>query len=417
MKTNFKKMTLIAIAAIAMISCSKDDTITKDSSSDATPISVSIALTEKNDNARSVAAPVSQVAVNFNSGYVIFTNSLGIVNKVTQIIPGSYPGSPSTDEEAAKAAGTKVWLEDMKVVTVGGEIKNVPAAATKVYIVGNLPFDVNAPAVSENISAIKDRVIRIASQTNGEGSVANVTLYGDGATLETRQTPVNSKYAKVEVNPIASRIEIGKISYSSITGFVTRFQIDGIFVNHYYPQMSLSGKTSVALVNNNMAADNTEANVIYQSGSYYNETALYDFDADGIGYDVNSSISWSAADPNVSGTKNVWAYNVLAPKSCDGIEVAALAAPHVVIRLSNFATTGDKDGVVYPGTQYLTIKKFLKAGTTEVIESFQPGWVYFITNLAFNESNLTDIPEQETVTAYVEAVLMSWTREEVDYEL
>lgn len=415
MKTNFKTMAVIALSAIiTMASCTKDNNaIGKDGGNDATPINVSIALTEKNAVFRSVAAPANVATVNFKDGYVIFVNNVGVVNKVTQIVSGSFADETAGDKDAAKAVGTKAWLDDMKI-SGGSEIKNVPASAIKVYIVGNLPSGVTAPALAENISDIKDRVIDFASQSNSEGNVADVTLYGDGVTLTAHSSISGAKYAQVEVNAIASRIEIGSISYSSATSFVSRFQIDGIFVNHYYSQMSLSGVVSKD-IENNLVDDNAEANTVYSNSSAYTVAALYDYYMNGIGFKV-SETSWSAADPFDSNDKNVWAYNVLAPKSCDGIVVGALTAPHVVIRLSNFTTTGDNPSKVYPGTQYLTVKKFREKGTNNVIESFKPGVVYFITDLTFNESNLTDIPEQEAVTVYVEAKLMSWSRQEVDWE-
>lgn len=400
------------VAAIGMISCAKEGDnggIVNDK-----PISVALTLTE-NTASRAVAQPVAEETVDFSSGYVIFTNGVDIINKVTEIAAGSYVDSP---DAAAKAEGTKVWIEDMK--TNDGEIKNVPAAATKVYIVGNLPAGVTPPALTENISAVKDRVINFASQGNAIGSVADVTLYGDGVVLTAHPNldlaAAGMKYAKVYVNAIASRIEIGSISYSNpATEFVTGFQIDGIFINHYYPQMSLSSKVSEA-VTHNAPINNTAADDMYVPGSPAYPVAasgkLFDYDSgtDGLGERI-TDISWKAA-----ATTDVWAYNVLAPTSFDGTKVTALATPHIVIRLSNLTTlSDDMPAKVYPGTQYLTVKEFRKTGTNTVIESFTPGYIYYITNLTFNESNLTDIPEAVSVTVYVEAVLMTWTREEVSW--
>lgn len=397
-------MAIVAIAAaIGMVSCSKDGN-NGGTDIDGRPMSVSLTLTQK-PAPRSVADPITdKEAVTFGSGYVIFTNSLGIINKITEIVPGSY----TSGDDAAKATGSKVWLEDMKVPG-GGEIKNVPAAATMVYIVGNLPAGKYTPVVSENISVVKNLLISISSQSNSAGSVADVTLYGDGATLT---TDGDVKRATVTVDAIASRIEIGKISYNG-AGLVEAYQIDGIFINNYYPSMSLASVVSAAIINNT-PADNAAADAIYKFGSTDYPAAesgkLYDYDADGLGYDAGSSLIWSTADPS---DKKVWAYNVLAPKTFEGI---AIAAPHIVIRLSNLVTADDNgDNKVYPGTQYLTVKEFRKVKTTEVIEKFEPGYIYFIKDLTFDESNLTDFPEMGTVTAYVEAKLMSWTRQEVEW--
>lgn len=420
MKSNFKPTAIAAIAALVSVSLSSCTKSGDDNGSgridNDKPITVSLVLTEK-AGSRAVAAPVNHdVAVTFKSGYVIFTNNLDIVNKVTEIVSGSYSDDQSAEKEAARSAGTKVWLDDMKIPG-GGEIRNVPGSATMVYIAGNLPTDVAAPRPAENISDVKDRIIRVSSQRDAAGSVDSVTLYGNGTPLTDLPEVANAKYAQVDVKPVASRIEIGKISYSNsnTTPFVTGFRLDGIFINYYYPQMSLAGKVSTALVNN-APIDNTAADAMYSSP--YTDAALFDYNESGIGYDAGSSVSWSAADSRQTGDKNVWAYNVLAPTSFDGT-VTALAAPHIVIRLSNFTTTGDDtEGQykTYSGTQYLTVKEFRKKGATEPLKSLEPGFVYFITELTFNESNLTNVPETQAVTAYVEAVLMTWQRQEVDWE-
>lgn len=408
-------MAIMAITAvIGMSSCSKGNDNGGDTARNGEMTSVSIVLSE--GTTRAVAAPEEAKAVNFKSGYVLFTNSLGIINKVTEITDTELAA-----DDPARATGAKIWINDMKEVNKGGEIKNVPAAATTVYIVGNLPSGVTAPFLAEDISNVKDRVISVASQSNAAGSVADVTLYGDGAAIQATHPDVSisARYAKIDVNAIAARIEVGAVSYSNLqTNLITGFQIDGIFINYYYPEMSLASEVSTALINN-APANNTLANSVYTtaSGGAYNSAAasiLCDFDLDGLGYDVNG-ISKSAADLTATDPEdnNVWAYNVLAPVSEDGTVVTELEAPHVIIRLSNI-TTRDP-GKVYPATQYLTVREFREAGTPNVISEFKPGYIYFITNLTFDESNLTDVPEQDAVTVYVEAKLMTWSRQGVDW--
>lgn len=423
MKRNFKVMAMAAMAvAIGMSSCSNDNDNVVGVIDNGETTSVSIKLSE-GTKSRAVTAPVDEVPVNFKDGYALFVNGVGVINKVTQIAPGTYSESTVAGKETAEGNGTMVWLEDMKTSEMGAAIKNVPASAEKVYIVGNLPTGVAAPALTEGINSVLDRIIVVGTQSNSEGSVADVTLYGDGADIEDMHPTLgaDTKYADVTVNAIASRIEIGAISYSnSATNFVTGFQIDGIFVNYYYPQMSLASKVSVGLINN-APGSNSVADGIYTtaSGGAYNDAAisvLCDFNATapGLGHSI-SSTSKSAAVPNADPEdKNVWAYNVLAPKSVDGATVAALEAPHVVIRLSGLTTKDDvTPGSVYTTTQYLTVKEFRDVTTEELISSFDPGYIYFIKNLTFDESNLTPIPEEEPVTVYVEAKLMTWSRKEV----
>lgn len=416
MRNFFKTMALAAMATvIGMSSCSKENDNTGGGGGidNGETTSVNIVLSQES---RAVTTPAEHgAAVNFKSGYVLFTNDLGIITKVTEIT--------ETEPSAAdKEAGAKVWIEDLKTPNVGGEIKNVPASADKVYIVGNIPAGVEEPVLTENITDVKNRVITIISQSNPEGSVADVTLYGDGQTLSTHPSVDGAKYAKVNVNALAARIEIGKVSYFNAQDddLLTGFRIDGIFVNYYYPQMSLSSKVSTARINNT-AVDNTAANAIYiptPSGAYKtaDQGKLYDYDGGGLGYTSASGLSKSAANPTDPDDENVWAYNVLAPLSVDGTAVTELESPHIIIRLSNIVTVDDNiDNPMYETTQYLTVKEFRNASTGLPISSFAPGYIYFINDLTFDESNLTDIPEEEAITVYVEAILMTWSRQEVEW--
>lgn len=414
MKIKFKIMTVAVLSAmIGLASCSKDSGEKTGGPDNNETTSVSLQLT-KSVSSRAVGGAAKEEAVDFNSGYVIFTNNVGVINKVTTIAPGDYPSSPGQADQDAKEAGTKVWLGELESAG-GSEIKNVPAAAQFVYIAGNLPTGSTVPAITMNISTFNSQLLSVFSQSNATGSVADVTLYGGGVQLSAHGTITGAKYAKVKVDAVASRLEISKISYESSTNLITGFQIDGIFVNHYYPEMSLSSEVSTEL-KNNAPADNTAADAMYMaaaSGAYKtaDNGTIYDYDTDGIGVKI-TDVSWKA-----NATTGVWAYNVLAPKTFAS-PVTAITTPHIVVRLSDITTKDDVDDNdrVYKTTQYLTVKDFKLKGQSNPMGAFVPGYIYYITDLKFDESNLTDTPEAKPVTVYVEAELMEWKRAEVEWE-
>jgi hypothetical protein len=110
----------------------------------------------------------------------------------------------------------------------------------------------------------------------------------------------------------------------------------------------------------------------------------------------------------------VWAYTIFAPTSVDGTTVTAIDNQRVIVRLNNVTTKDDVTGTpVYATTQYLTVRRFVNKtnGNTVTIE---PGHVYRITSLAFDESDLSPIPNEQTVTVYVEVSVMQWTTDDVD---
>lgn len=406
MKMKFM-MVAAAVAVIGTTACVKESGADVDN----TPTSVGLKLVDDTELTRASAAPVQNVAVTFNSGYVFFTNDVDVIVKRTKIETGSYVSGADLDDDAAYAAGNKVWINDLKTTDNGGIINNVPGSAVKVYIAANLPqAEANVPTVAANISAVKALVVTAGNQGNAQGNVNNVTLYGDGVALGTHPSLANTKYAKVSVNAVGARIEINKISYDAANyTLLTGFQVDGIFVNQYYTEMSLDSKVDVTKLSNIQPADATAADAAFKSGvaPYTTAGVLFDYNAAGIGVDATggSKLGWTAN----SGT-NVWAYNVLAPKTAT--TAATLVAPHVVIRLSGIT---DANSLYAGKTQYLTVKEFKKASDKSVITTFLPGYVYYITDLVFNESHLTNVPEEETLTVYVEAKLMTWTRQEVEW--
>ncbi len=408
MKINFRMMAAAAMTAmLALGACSKEDVGSTDNGETAV---FSLKLSQASESTRAVADAATENVVSFNTGYVIFSNNAGGIVKVTEIIAGT----PTADQITA---GSHVSITALKTATTGAKIENVPSSSKNVHIIGNLPSGVPVPAIGNNINTYKATALTIQSQSNAAGSTADVMLFGESdiKTAASHATLTDGDlYATVSVDAIAARIEIGSIAYDNGADpdFITAFNIDGIFVNYYYPSMSLDSKVTTALVNN-APADNATADKWYNpadaASKYPTATpaALYDYKtAASLGVALTSPETGWKADA----TTKVWAYNVLAPTSF-GSPVTALAAPHIVIRLSSIVATTPS---VYTTTQYLTVKEFKNTETGTVIDKFEPGMIYYITKLTFNESNLTDVPEQGTVSVFVEAKLMEWERVAVE---
>jgi hypothetical protein len=355
---------------------------------------------------RSVASSVATgTKVTFTSGYAIFTNSAGIIIKVTDIVSAAATTQPTTAEIAA---GDKVAIAN--ATSTGLAINQVPADADKVYIIANLPSGFSAPVINENISAVKQSVVSVTSQGDAnDGTINNVTLYGDGATLTKSGSTAT---ATVTLNAIDARIEIGKVSYVSTGTYVTDFTLDGIFLDNYYPSMQLAGIAHVSTASV-AVTDNADANAKYADNGTTTSGFPYVTANKGILYDYPSAIAISTPPAVAAGSSKVWAYNVLTPASSTSFvsPVTAIQNPRIVVRLSDISTSdGALDGV----TRYLTVNKFLKSGTTEEV-AFAPGYIYCIDNLTFDDSHMKPVPNEGTVTATVTVSLMEWTSQDVDW--
>lgn len=413
---NIKTMAIAAVAVIGMTACQKNGGSEPETDGAGT---VSIALSQElGAKTRAVGAPqTANSAVTLNDGWVIFTNDANSVNKVVEIATGTYAVDTDPNKATAQANGTKVWLGDM-TATGGSAINNVPAAATRVWIAGNLN-GLTPPALGENITAIKGRTVAFGTQNNATGTTANVTLWGgkddhtDAPALlsDNTLTPLpGDKYAKVAVDAVAARIELGSIVYENSTNFVTAFRLNGIFLNKYYPTMTLNSEASSNV--NWQPADATIAATMFAGGSaeypLAASGALYDYNASGIGTAVSPGVGYNA------GGTNVWAYNVLAPQTF--VSPLTAMTPQLIVRISNITTPTDPN-FYGSSDQYLTVKTFKEATAPyNTVASFQPGYVYYITKLAFDESHLTPVPNQAEVIAYVEAQMMQWQRTEITGE-
>jgi hypothetical protein len=332
---------------------------------------------------RAVEAGVeAETTVAFTAGYALFVNSgSGLIVKVTELTADAPTSADIT-------AGTKVQVSSSMT------INKVSAGADKVYIIGNLPSGVlsTAPAVNATIASVNATSIAIATQADE----TKATLYGSANVTKSE----SSITATVALKAIDSRIEIGKISYSGT--YLTGWNLDGIFLDHYYPTMGVGGTANSDLFSETVA-NNAAADL-----KYTDNVAPYLTAAAGILYDWNSTPTAATGTPLAvaPASSKVWAYNALTPAS----NIAA-NNPRIIIRLSSLTNA---DGSAYSGeTRYLTVKKFLDSSTNAEV-TFTQGKIYKIANLSFTDNNLAPIPNESSVTVSVSVTAMQWDVQNVN---
>lgn len=394
-------MKKIAIAAVALLtslaSCSNDD-VSPGSLTDAEVKGVYVKMENAPRlNTRSDAASgVDQKAV-LTTGVVVFVNS-GMITRYVNI---------STTGATSYTAPTTGLVPTIDIATLSVEgVRFTNIKADKVYIIGNrtagqlrgLPVQAEDGKIlsgSKMTDLIKDsdNLLDITDPDDmGDGSHTNVPLYGVN-TLTKDPMEENDYKTTVVLAPIVARLEIKEIVASDIT-----FDLCGIFINNYYAQAQVDAETPTTNVptNNQHNPDNyLEA---------YQAPTLRDWSATCLGAKEGNATDGFSIKPLIG----PWGYNVFAAKN---LTAEDKNLPRIVLRMKNVKDAQEndvKDGSGAVSPKFITVKGF-NNGSTPITE-FKPGYVYSITKISFNKSNLTDEPELDgrVINAEVTVSVRSW---------
>ncbi len=117
----------------------------------------------------------------------------------------------------------------------------------------------------------------------------------------------------------------------------------------------------------------------------------------------------AAVDPAPEAKTKVWAYNVLPG-----------ATPHIVVRFSKVVVKDSYEQPSDPGEPevlttltgpdkplFITVRGFLN-GESEKITSFAVNNVYTLGDIAFDRSDLSEIPEDESLNVVVNVEMLKW---------
>ncbi len=407
MKIN--KFFAAAIAATTLFaSCSKEETGIVNNG-DERRVQVSIDRSAPNGTRATGSQVANGTDVTFGGGYLLFTNAGDVVTLVVEV----SDGDDAYDKDAQTVGIDQL---DKKINAAGVEIQAVPGASTKVYLVGNAPSGMTAPAVNDALSSYTATVL---SQLSTNGGVGDVSLFGGGALVKTsaEEAEVDQYESEFTVKPIAARFEIAAITGTPSENAETfTYQIDGIFIDRYYNQMQLSGG---ALAGDLKFNYNTVGRYVPDAAGSSYTTAM-----NKSVYDYNATAPGLANNTSFSPATGVWNYNLLAPTSAkDGDAVATVQMPAIIISISNVVVDGEE----WPGQYFLTIEKFydLVADTEPghegefingaLITQLAQGNVYVIDNIDFDETDLGD-PYIKTKRVAVKVNMMQWESKKIGWE-
>lgn len=376
MKKNFKCLAFMAAALlVGFSSCSNDNDNAGGNLDAKTPKNMKITINLP--GTRTEGPAQGKTTASFTFGDLYLTDAAGTIKAHYDI----------NSESGTETIGNTIKLADL---TKGVLLKNLPGDAIYVYLVGNTKvLDTNNQPeklpITGNISTVKALSLGIDSQVATEINgvlTNNVNLYGEttatnnnGELSEDGKTKLYK--ATITLAPTVARVELGSIK---ATGDIESFQVDGIFVDYYYPTASIDGTVDDATI----AKHNEVVNFMNTFAGY--PKSLYDWIT-------------KASDANVvapTKDKEVWGYNVFA-------SAAGSAVPRIIIRLSDVKAKTGK----YTGPQFITIKGLKENGT--LLGKIKAGSVYSLAaGLEFNEKDITVDPNTENIDVNVTVTVNPW---------
>jgi hypothetical protein len=341
-------------------------------------------------------------------GHIFFVeSSSGLITHYVELTVGGYESGKNVPRIAFD-----------KIKDTSGTIGNVPEESDWVYIIVNLPdgrvFDSPQGGwIGAKYEDITDLFITAEDLYDGTGGVKSVPVSGNAAIDKTTNPDVPA--VTVPLKAIASRFEIEKIALNTTVGVgdwesdyavANQFTVQGIYINNYYPSVSLSG----------------------------NYTDLVDAESDTLHYDVShKDFYWTEANygrylytvnagttadnTSLSATADkAWAYNLF-PNDLPGNKTK-FALPHIVLKITGLRVTSNNGLAVVTDAEsrpfdghniwYITVAGYLAPTPLTYLER---GVIYSIEDLTFPLSALTDQPEENVITVAITATTtIDWVR-------
>ncbi len=377
---HLKTVAAVAFAAMmTMASCNKDTGGLDGSEEGTTSVKIQVTY-PRNAGTRALGDKVTDgTLLTLKPGYIFFCNATGLIDTRVEIIA------------TGTAADGQVTLADINA----GEavIEGVSSGAKSCYIISNIPAAVASTLATEtNINAVLAKTLAVGDINSANGSVDDVAMYGMGTVSADIDVTggVGTPYTasvKVEIDALASRLQIGKISaVASGTGanevVITDFTVEGIYINHAWSEMTLgSVLAATPQIDNGMNGD-------YSATGYASYSVLRD----------NGGAATLDPRQLAAGTGKVWAYNLFPGE-----------AAHIIIKITNIAYKfGGVAQTPIAGPMYLTVDSFKLTSDSSEVTEFEPTNIYTLDNIAFDYTDLTERPYEETVDVLVEVTMMPW---------
>lgn len=327
-----------------------------------------------------------------------------------------------TDAEVATLKNTISTASSGNSITISG----VPSSAKFLYFMANIQTAVGQSFPLVEGTTSNDARLRVDRL---QGDATNIPMSGLSSAFIASGSDPLAYTTSVELTPIVSRIEIGKVSYQNvnseggpISSDFTAFKLAGVFVNNINQYVLLDGTPYL----------NAPVNIVNQA-SWATDWATYFTDNVHFPYFIGGSPSgpadWiensfsnyctpitaalafypdvtnGAISTDPGSPKKAWAYQVCPstiPASGQTTPVADI--PHIILKLTDITTVGNLVGST---TQYVTITKYKDTSNAPVLQ-FKKGNIYRIEDLTFNHTQATNKPYDKNINVTATVSVKSW---------
>ena len=290
----------------------------------------------------------------------------------------------------------KIPQSEIAQYTTGKEISDVPVAADKVLIRGNVPTSVVLPT-GGSLTNVLNKEIEITTQNNNDEIILGHSSASADATIQTWNgsgsapiagMPSGAKYASVTIEPGVARVEVEGLKAS---GAISSFSLEGVYVNNFYQKLKLGDGSS-----SDKIQYGTDPLKYAQGQGLYTSTNTKLFDQ------FNPALAAVSKEITAASGKR-WAYHAFSNDA-----VAANDQLQLVFKLSNLTATG---GVTFPtGNQFITVRGFKDKATNQIVK-LEKGKIYSISkaDFTFDESNLSTVPNTDAVGVWLKVTVKPWT--------
>ena len=366
-------------------------------------INISIRVIQQSDapDSRGVSRPIcDSEQLMLNTGDLYFVTSTGITIKHYSIVAGNI-----LDIDNRKV-GVERLIDGVTLPAMSNNI-------ARVVIIGNYDRNPALPTVGNvNGNTLLGRSIDIITQHNA----LNVNLRNCPTTLISGRTELNGTLfntgevavngnrifaTTVHLTPTVARFEIADITG---TGSIASFGVEGIFIDNYFRNATISGTPTSWVSNGDVAARFVRGSTQYPTQL---EGAIFDWYENGRP-SVNRVVapdgtdSWTCEVEGCSNihtnVPNVWGYQLFA--------TGTTATPNIVIRLRDVVL---QDGRTLPNPQFVTVSNFFTEDN-DFLENMTPGNVYRIAAgaLQFREYDLMPLPNQSPIAVEITIGIGTW---------
>lgn len=269
-----------------------------------------------------------------------------------------------------------------------------------VLVAINIPSSATIPGAGKSLSDVNGLVMGIATQnpvaTSSEPVGLENILMSSSSTSISYVAGTTEYTVPVSVTPAVARLEFDKIAPKDDKSQITSFTVANVYVENYYPNFTLAGASNGTLLEMGISSDKTAAEIDAILGAWAMK------DASGLEIDGTTK----EFDGDVEYSLNTTAGNIF------GYQIAAGAAPRIILELTDVLIERSNQTPQTEDRMFVTVTGFTT--TSGPLTTFTKGNVYKVTNITFDEDDITTTPDPVLIKVTVNVTVTPWVINTID---